>query len=296
MFPHQGVIAVEPAGLALRLMSLVEPAELLYPRKGRLGTSSVSVAVASRLTEVAGLNESLRRALFRARLSEEDIATRLGVDPKTVRRWIDGRVPYPRHRWTLAGLLRADEHDLWPELGRAQAAVSQPSEVVAVYPHRWSAPREVWHQLFGSARHEIGILAYSGLFLAEDPGMISVLSAKARAGVAVRIALGDPDSRRVAERGAQEGIGDAMAAKIRNALALYRPLREVGHAEMRLHRTVLYNSIYRADDEMLVNQHAYGIPAANAPLFHLRRTPDSEMFDSYLASFERIWASALPPL
>jgi transcriptional regulator with XRE-family HTH domain len=236
------------------------------------------------------LNETLRHALFRARLSEEDIAARLGVDPKTVRRWIDGRIPYPRHRWALADMLRADERDLWPELAPAPAVTSRPSEVVAVYPHRWSVPREVWHRLFRSARREIGILAYSGLFLAEDTGMTGVLSAKARAGVAIRIALGDPDSPRVAERGAQEGIDDAMAAKIRNALALYRPLREAAHAEIRLHRTVLYNSIYRADDEILVNQHAYGIPAANAPVFHLRRTPASEMFDSYLASFERVWS------
>ncbi len=67
-----------------------------------------------------------------------------------------------------------------------------------------------------------------------------------------RIALGAPDSPRVAERGTQKGIDDAMVAKIRNALTLYRPQREAGHAEIRLHRTVLYNSIYRADDEMLV--------------------------------------------
>lgn len=239
------------------------------------------------------MNETLRRALFRARLSEEDIAARLDVDPKTVRRWVEGRIPYPRHRWALADLLRADERDLWPELAPAQA-VSQPSEVVAVYPHRWSVPREVWHRLFQNARREIGILAYSGLFLAEDTGLIGVLSAKARAGVVTRIALGDPDSPRVAERGTQEGIDDTMGAKIRNALALYRPLREAGHAEIRLHRTVLYNSIYRTDDEMLVNQHAYGIPAANAPVFHLRRTPDSDMFDDYEASFERVWALASP--
>jgi transcriptional regulator with XRE-family HTH domain len=237
------------------------------------------------------LNETLRRALFRARLSEEDVAARLSVDPKTVRRWIEGRIPYPRHRWALADVLRADERDLWPQLAPSPATVPQPSEIVAVYPHRWSVPHEVWHRLFRGARREIAILAYSGLFLAEDTGMTGLLSARARAGVAVRIALGDPDSPRVAERGAQEGIDDAMAAKIRNALALYRPLRGAVHAEIRLHRTVLYNSIYRTDDEMLVNQHAYGIPAANAPVFHLRRTPDSEMFDNYLASFERVWAA-----
>jgi hypothetical protein len=88
-----------------------------------------------------------------------------------------------------------------------------------------------------------------------------------RAGVAVRIALGDPDGPQAAVRSDEEGIGDAMAAKIRNALTLYQPLCAVENIEIRLHRTVLYNSIYRADGQLLVNQHAYGLPAAQAPVF-----------------------------
>jgi hypothetical protein len=237
------------------------------------------------------MNESLRRAMFRARLSEEDLASRLVVDPKTVRRWVDGRVPYPRHRLALADLLHSSEHDLWPDVAPISAAASHPAEILAVYPHRWAVPRDAWRQLFSEARHQIDILAYSSLFLAEDSGLLDVIMARARAEVEVRIALGDPDCPRVAERGTQEGIEDAMAAKIRNALALYRPLINAGQAEIRLHRTVLYNSIYRADDDMMVNQHAYGIPAAHAPVFHLHRSSETDMFGSYLASFERIWQS-----
>jgi hypothetical protein len=239
------------------------------------------------------MNESLRRAMFRARLSEEDVASRLAVDPKTVRRWVDGRVPYPRHRVALADMLRSSEHDLWPDLAPISATASHPSEIVAVYPHRWAVPRDAWRQLFDDARHQIDILAYSSLFLAEDSGLLDAITARAKAGTEVRIALGDPDCPRVAERGMQEGIDNAMAAKIRNALSLYRPLRDSGHAEIRLHRTVLYNSIYRADDEMLVNQHAYGIPAAHAPVFHLHRSPGTDMFGSYIASFERVWCAAI---
>ena len=69
----------------------------------------------------------------------------------------------------------------------------------------------------------------------------------------VRILLGDPDSQVVADRGVDEGVGDATVAKVRNALALYRPLRSVEGVEFRFHRTVLYNSIYLADDQVLVN-------------------------------------------
>jgi hypothetical protein len=89
----------------------------------------------------------------------------------------------------------------------------------------------------------------------------------------VRILLGDPDSQVVADRGDDEGIGDTVPAKVRNALALYRPLRQVEGVEFRLHRTVLYNSIYRADDQVLVNTHVFGLAAAQAPAWHLRKLP-----------------------
>ena len=57
---------------------------------------------------------------------------------------------------------------------------------------------------------------------------------------------------------ADEDIGDAAPAKIRKALALYQSVAGAENVEIRLHQTVLYNSIYRADDQLIVNQHAYG--------------------------------------
>jgi hypothetical protein len=240
------------------------------------------------------VNENLRRAFFRARLTEDDVAARLAVDPKTVRRWLEGRVPYPRNRWDLAQLLEIDEAELWPEIAAARATHPRPAEMAAVYPHRSSVSGDAWRTLFAAARREIAILAYSGLFLAEDPDIMNLLVTKARARVTVRIALGDPASRSVAERGRQEQIDEAMAAKIRNALVLYRPLRAISSVQFRLHSTVLYNSIYRSDDELLVNQHAYGVPAARAPVYHLRATDSGDMFQCYLTSFDRVWADAVP--
>jgi hypothetical protein len=61
-----------------------------------------------------------------------------------------------------------------------------------------------------------------------------------------------------------------------------------------LHQTVQYNSIYRADDQLIVNQHAYGIPAAHAPVFCLRDAGGGEMIALYRDSFERVWAEATP--
>jgi transcriptional regulator with XRE-family HTH domain len=235
------------------------------------------------------LNETLRRALQRARLSEEDVAARLEVDPKTVRRWLEGRVPYMRHRWALAGVLGLDEGDLWPQL---RGALSRPEEVRAIYPHRDAVPRDMWRRLFDSAEREIGILDCSALFLAEDPGVLRVLAGRARGGVKVRICIRDPAAPDAAASSAGQGADNTLAADVGDALARYGPLRESGEAEIRLHRDVLYNSIYRADDELLVGQHVYGVPAGRAPVLHLRRARDDDMVAAYLESFERIWASA----
>jgi transcriptional regulator with XRE-family HTH domain len=229
---------------------------------------------------------------MRARLREDDVAARLGVDPKTVRRWLNGRIPYRHNRSAIAELVGINEADLWPDAGGPLAARSGREELGTVYPHRWAVPREVWTTLFASAEHEISVLAYSALFLAEDSGILRILADKGRAGVTVRIALGDPDGPNAAERGKEEGIGGAMAAKIRNALTLYRPLATVQNIEIRLHRTVLYNSIYRADDQLLVNQHTYGVPAAQAPVFCLCDTGGGEMATLYFQSFERVWAGS----
>jgi len=238
-------------------------------------------------------NERLRAALLERGLTPTALAEELGVDHKTVERWIGGRVPYRRHRYAIATQLGVDEVYLWPDaLPRDQVAAASESEVVTVYPHRSEVPRDTWGRLFATAEREVGVLVYSGLFLAEDPAVQRTFAEKASSGVRVRILLGDPDSPQVAERGADEGVDEAMASKIRNAVVLYRKLRGTEGTEFRFHRTVLYNSIYRADDQLLVNTHIYGIPAAYAPVWQLRKVPGGELANAYLESFERVWETA----
>jgi hypothetical protein len=232
--------------------------------------------------------------MFEARLTEGDLAAELAVDPKTIRRWLDGRMPYPRHRGVLARLLNVDEFQLWPELEAIQASKSRPAEIVAVYSHRSEITMHGWSSLFAASEREIDVLAYAALFLAENAELVELVATRADAGVGVRIALGNPDGRHIAQRGREEGIGAALAAKVRNALVLLRPLLEHPGVELRLHDTVLYNSMYRSDDQLLVNQHIYGIPAAQAPTYHLRKTADGEMFSFYLDSFRRVWDGAVP--
>lgn len=240
------------------------------------------------------MNEPLRQALIRARLRETDVAAHLDVDPKTVRRWINGRVPYPENRAALVDLVGGEEADLWPEAAGPLTAQNRPEELAAVYPHRWAIPRGVWCRLFESAEHEIDILAYSALWLAEDAGLLGIIANKAGGGVQVRIAMGDPNCAAVAQRGHEEGIDGAMAAKVRNATTLIAPLMPSANVEVRSHDTALYNSIYRVDDQLFVNQHIYGLPASHSPVLCFRGPRRDDMAASYLGSFEHTWTISKP--
>lgn len=240
-------------------------------------------------------NERLRATLLQRGLTPDRLAELVEVDAKTVERWVGGRVPYRRHRYAVATQLQVEESYLWPQaLSTAQLADAAESEILTVYPHRWTVPRDIYGQLFGEAEEEIGVLVFSGTFLVDDPGMLALFSAKARSGVRIRLLLGDPDSPEVLARSQQEGVEDALVARIRNALVLYRPLLALDGVELRLHSTPLYNSIYRADDELLVNTHVFGASATVAPVMYLRRVAGGDMVSMYLESFERVWSQATP--
>ena len=241
-------------------------------------------------------NERLRALLLERRVTVAKLAEAVQVDAKTVERWImAGRVPYRKHRYNVAAFFGVDESFIWPDaLDHDQVIAASESEIVAVYPYRRAVPRDAWGHLFGQAEQEISILAYSCYFLAEDAGLRQLIAEKAESGARVRIILGDTDSPFVLQRGQSEGIGDTMPAKVRSAIAMFRPLGSVENVQIRLHGTILYNSIFRADDQLFVNTHIYGVMANNAPFFHLRKIPGGAIAATYLESFERVWSDAEP--
>ena len=241
------------------------------------------------------MNAALRKALAASRLTETDVAAHLGVDPKTVRRWLSGQRPYPRHRWALAELLQAEEDNLWPdETPPAEKSAPVSAHAHTVHAHRWQVPRETWWELFESAEQEIGILVYSGLFLADDAGILGLLEAQAKKGVRVRILLGDPASQTVRRRGEEEGIGETLAARANNALLLFRTLLSVDGVEIRTHATILYNSIYLTEKRVFVNHHVYGLPAAKSPVVEIDRGASPEITATYAQSFDLVWQGAAP--
>ncbi|MCP3766409.1 XRE family transcriptional regulator [Streptomyces sp. MAR25Y5] len=239
-------------------------------------------------------NERLRSALLARGMTVQGLAEAIEVNPKTVERWItQGKVPYRRHQYATAAALKVDVTSLWDDDRTVDSATDlAKAEIGTVYPHRHTVPSGLWREIFGRAQKTLDVLVYSGLFLSEDPLFHDLLKAKTAAGVRVRILLGDPDSAAVQQRGIDEGH-QIMDGKIRNALVLYRPLIE-SHQDIgfRLHDSTLYNSIYRSDDEMLVNPHVYGIGAYLAPVLHLRRLTNGGLFDTYANSIEHTWGNA----
>ncbi|NGO79191.1 helix-turn-helix domain-containing protein [Streptomyces sp. YC504] len=240
-------------------------------------------------------NERLRSALLAQNMTVQQLAEEIQVNPKTVERWItQGKVPYRRHQYATASALSVDVMTLWDDERSLDSATDlSKAEIVTVYPHRHVVPTDLWRQMCERARERIDILVYAGIGLAEDPRFLSVLKSKSK-DVPIRVLMGDPSCEAVQRRGIDEGHR-IMDGKIRNALFNYQPLF-TSHPEIkfRLHDTVLYNSIYRVDDEMLVNTHVYGIGAYMAPVLHLRRLPGGGLFDTFANSLQQTWEGARP--
>jgi len=240
-------------------------------------------------------NERLRSQMAGAGLSITEVASKIEVDPKTVERWITkDRMPHRRYRAATARLLDADEAYLWPKvLDDVRTKSASQAEIVATYPHRGAVPDQLWNSLMNGVEDGIDVLVYAGLFLIDgQPDLAPILAGKASRGTRIRLLFGDPESPTVAQRGADEGSGDDLGARIRLSLSELREVDGVSGMEIRQHGTVLYNSIYRFDEDLLVNMHVYGTPAAQNPVMHLRRVPGGRLFDHYLRSFDRVWETA----
>jgi len=239
-------------------------------------------------------NERLRATMASRGLSAQALAEKAGVDAKTVERWVNAeRLPYARTAFGAAEALGEDPMFLWPTLHRRRETRSTNPEVVTVYNQRAEVSPADWMTFFQHANRNIDVLVYAANYLHESvPGFNSMLAQKAAQGCSIRIALGDADSPNVAARGAEEEFGHGIESRCRLALMHYRALLGTSSIEMRTHGTTLYNSIYRADDEMLINAHVWGVNAFSAPVWHVRRTQAGRMFPTYAKSFDAVWAQA----
>ncbi|MFF8827847.1 XRE family transcriptional regulator [Streptomyces sp. NPDC015131] len=179
---------------------------------------------------------------------------------------------------------------------QASPAVASGQQRFGLYEQRADIPVSAFTDLMAQARERIDILVYAAVLLHEAyPRLNELLTERAAQGCTVRIAIGDADSDTVQARGGQEErFGHGIESRCRLALMHYRPLAGTPGIEVRTHATTLYNSLYRADDQQLVNAHVWGVNAYAAPVWHLRRHETGCMFDTYAESFDAAWTTATP--
>ena len=238
-------------------------------------------------------NQRLDDAMRQSGWSASDLAAKLRLDPKTVERWVTtGRHPHRDSRERTAALLNVPAALLWPD---AAAATNGLDGLVGMYRTRTEVSPATVRSLLTDAREHVDILAFSALWLWDTvPFFADTVAAKAADGVKVRVCLGDPDSAAVRLRGDEEGIGDRMAARCRNALDYARKIIAADPGAVRCSASTLYASLFRFDDDVLVNVHLWGSPAGENPVFHLRVGDDRGVAANVLRSFERVWADAQP--
>ncbi|MET8519766.1 XRE family transcriptional regulator [Nocardioides sp. NPDC004968] len=240
-------------------------------------------------------NHRIRSALSARGMTGSQLAGAVGVDPKSVERWMtQGRVPHRGTRARVAEALGYDETYLWPQLlleSRSSSAAQ--SELVQLWPTRESVPGDVWRSLLSRAKHRIDFLAYSGGFLVEAFGLVAELERLSETGGTGRVLVGDPASDAVRRRGEAEGL-PTLPARAASTLDYLSPVRTLDGIEIRTHDAPLYVSIYRFDDEILVNTHTHGAMAKDSPVFHYQRTREGHMFAYYASAFDRVWAEGSP--
>ena len=211
-------------------------------------------------------NEHLRAAIRRAGLTLEEFADIVGVDVKTVQRWLAGRTPHPGNRSRVTGALDTSEHELWPD---AVPPSDEPSErgqpvplltdVVAGYGYATDHDAPDPADILRSAAERIELIAPNVM-----PGIVDLLLEKAADGCHVRAIIEDPDAH-------------------------VEPLLGVDRIEIRASAVGEQFGLHRADDQMLLALRRIGVLTESPPVILLRRRTGDGMFDRLADEFEQRW-------
>jgi transcriptional regulator with XRE-family HTH domain len=221
-------------------------------------------------------NEQLRVAITRMGLSLEEFADIVQVDVRTVRRWLAGRTPYPRHRAAVANALDTTERVLWPD---AVAPPAEPLETereppttvvltdgIAGYPQAKGSDAPSVRELlsFATSRVEL-ILASNG----DVQGLNRLLRATEATGLPVRVIIGAP----------VHGV---------------EPILGFETVEIRVSAVDEENILLRVDDRMLLVLISMRSGRDESPVIYLRRCVDGGLFDRLADDFDAKWLQAAP--
>jgi lambda repressor-like predicted transcriptional regulator len=247
-------------------------------------------------------NARLAQRLRAKGLSHARFATGVGVDVKTVRRWLANANYKVRddNARRAADVLDCTPHDLWPRQfppSTASTLSTTPAGpfTPTLYASRTQLPVTAWQRHFADATTGIDILVLAATFLFDTlDGFLDTLLDAAARGVAVRFLVGDPDTATMTIRGEEEGIGEAVIARCRTSVELLTPHAGTPGLHIRTHDTTLYTSIFRVDDSMIVNFHIYGSPGRNNPVLVLSRHHEPRLWATLEQAFTQVWDNATP--
>lgn len=242
-------------------------------------------------------NTALRRALAEAQVEPNEVARRVGVNSKTVARWLadESRYPHPRHRWMVADLVKVDEALLWPEAVKMYVKTGHDREIEHTWPARSEMPNTVWHRLLDAASTEITLAGWTCYFLwLENHQLGQTLRRKAEAGCRVRFLLGDPADPATAEREAVEATPLTLSIRIQVTLAELAHLRGVEGIEARYaDRRLMGLSVFRFDDKAVITPHLAITIGSDSPTLLLRRVQPGGLFDRFSEDHVNLlWQSA----
>lgn len=248
------------------------------------------------------MNTALRSAMSDRHLTPRQLATRVGVTPKTVERWLTDAalLPHPRNRADVSDLLGVNEEMLWPKIVRAAVKTGPDREIHAVYPYRSACPATVWGQLVADARTDLLFAGFTNYFVwLEQPNFLATLRRKAEGGCRVRFLLGDPCGETTLAREAIEDTALSVSTRIRITLENLAKLRDVEGVEARFSAPEdgpnhVSLSVFRFDDQALVTPHLARLVGHDSPLMHLRRRDDDGMFDRFATHAEELWERGRP--
>jgi transcriptional regulator with XRE-family HTH domain len=212
-------------------------------------------------------NENLYQALESADLTAEDLAGLVRVDIRTVRRWLSGKPPYPRHRAQLARALKLTEQALWPDI--PASTETQPRDLLTGHASTDSIAIPSPATLIQAAQGQIELLDE---MLADDllSGEVTELVIqKAQQGVSVRIMVVETTSGLASLLG-QPGI------------------------ELRVIEPGEHQSVHRYDDQMLITLPLVGDPDDPPPLIHIRRKGTGGLFDRLAGHIKDSWEHGTP--
>ncbi len=216
-------------------------------------------------------SDNLKTTLQRAGLTAEQFAEIIGVDPKTVQRWVAGRTPYPRHRATVARALNTTEHELWPD------DVPPPSGA--------SAPD---HHAPASVGDVIGAWGQD-----TDPDVPDLAKFISQAGT--HIDLLDDTSDLLRAPGLASALIDRATNRCQVRVLTYLPIRDLQpliahkHIELRLSELSPAHALIRADDTMLLSLTLAGENDQPPPLLQLHRQTTAGLFDRLARHLEELW-------